>query len=139
MTVSTSLVTDIVREVERRILNYFLDLWILLALYCHGVQISGYDVIKYLQLRYHFLPSSGTVYSCLYDMERKGLLSGKQNGRKRVYTLTQQGVETARAILNGRDRIINFASMIMQENCSNGPRQLQPLTPFSSKESRVEP
>jgi len=139
VTVSTSLVTEIVREVERRVLNYFLDLWILLALYCHGVQISGYDVIKYLQLRYHFLPSSGTVYSCLYDMERKGLLSGKQNGRKRVYTLTQQGVETARAILNGRDRIINFASMIMQENCSNAPRQLQPLTAFSSKESRVEP
>jgi DNA-binding PadR family transcriptional regulator len=138
MTVSTSLVTDVVREVERRILNYFMDLWILLALYCHGGQISGYDVIKYLQLRYRFLPSSGTVYSCLYDMERKGLLRGKQNERKRIYSLTQQGVETARAILNGRDRIINFASMIMQKNCFNGSPQLLPLTPFSSKESQVE-
>jgi len=132
---STFLVTDVVRGVERRILNHFMDLLILSALHYHGGQISGYDVIKYLQLRYRFLPSPGTVYSCLYDMERNGLLRGKQNGRKRIYTLTQQGAETAKAILNGKDRIINFMSMILQKNCSKAPLQLLPSTPFSSRES----
>jgi len=112
---STSLVSDVVRGVERRILNHFMDLLIMSALYCYGGHISGYDVIKYLQLKYHFLPSSGTVYSCLYSMEREGLLRGEQNGRKRIYTLTQHGAETARAILNGKDRILNFVAMILPE------------------------
>jgi DNA-binding PadR family transcriptional regulator len=135
----TSLVSDVVRGVERRILNYFMDLLILVSLNGHGGQISGYDVIKYLQLKYHFLPSPGTVYSCLYDMERKGLLRGKQNGRKRVYALTQHGAETAKAIINGKDRILNFVAMILQKNGSKTPLQLLPPTPFSSMESHAEP
>jgi DNA-binding PadR family transcriptional regulator len=115
---STSLALDIVRGVERRILNNFMDFLILSSLHCDGSQISGYDVIKYLQMRYRFLPSPGTVYSCLYHMERDGLLRGKQNGRKRLYTLTQYGAETAKAIFNAKDRILNFMSMIIQKNSS---------------------
>ena len=139
MRASTSLVSDVVRGVERRILNHFMDLLIMSALYCCDGHISGYDVIKYLQLKYHILPSSGTVYSCLYNMEREGLLRGEQNGRKRIYTLTQHGVETARAVLNGKDRILNFMSMILQENCFKALLQPLPSTPFSSKESHAEP
>ena len=139
MRASTSLVSDVVRGVERRILNHFVDLLILVSLNGYGSQISGYDVIKYLQLKYHILPSSGTVYSCLYNMEREGLLRGEQNGRKRIYTLTQHGVETARAVLNGKDRILNFMSMILQENCFKALLQPLPSTPFSSKESHAEP
>jgi len=89
-----------VREVEKRILNNFIDLLILISLNSYRGQIGGYDVIKYLQLKYHFLPSAGTVYSCLYHMEKRGLLRGKQNGKKRVYTLTKHGAETAKAIIN---------------------------------------
>jgi len=135
----TSLVSDVVRGVERGILKHFMDLLILVYLNGYGSPISGYDVIKYLQLKYHFLPSPGTVYSCLYDMERNGLLRGKQNERKRVYALTQQGAETAKAILNGKDRILNFVAMILQKNGSKAPLQLLPSTPFSSKESHAEP
>ena len=109
---------DVIREVERRILNNFMDLLILSSMHCDGSQISGYDVIKYLQIRYRFLPSPGTVYSCLYHMERDGLLIGKQNGRKRLYTLTQYGAETAKAIFNAKDRILNFMSVTIQKNGS---------------------
>jgi DNA-binding PadR family transcriptional regulator len=139
MRVNDSLISGVVREVEGRILNNFMDLLILVSLNGHGGQISGYDVIKYLQLKYHFLPSPGTVYSCLYDMERKGLLRGKQNGRKRIYALTQHGAETAKAIINGKDRILNFMSMILQKNGSKVPLQLLPSTLFSSMESHAEP
>jgi len=136
---NTSLVSAVVRGVERRILNHFMDLLILVSLNGYGSQISGYDVIKYLQLKYHILPSSGTVYSCLYNMEREGLLRGEQNGRKRIYTLTQHGVETARAVLNGKDRILNFVAMILRKNGSKTLLQPLPSTPFSSKESHAEP
>ncbi|HDD70247.1 MAG TPA: hypothetical protein ENG19_03860, partial [Candidatus Bathyarchaeota archaeon] len=64
MRANTSLVSAVVRGVERRIHDHFMDLLILVSLNGYGSQISGYDVIKYLQLKYHFLPSSGTVYSC---------------------------------------------------------------------------
>jgi DNA-binding PadR family transcriptional regulator len=110
-----------VREVEKRILNNFIDLLILISLNSYRGQIGGYDVIKYLQLKYHFLPSAGTVYSCLYHMEKRGLLRGKQNGKKRVYTLTKHGAETAKAIINGKHRIINLVAMILQENNSKAP------------------
>jgi DNA-binding PadR family transcriptional regulator len=102
-----------VREIERRILAEFLDLCVLLSLHFYGGQISGYDIIKYSQIKFGFLPSPGTVYSCLYDMERRGLLKGKHMARKRVYVLTEYGEEAARAILNAKERIVNFISMIL--------------------------
>lgn len=139
MRADTAFVKDVVREVERRILSYFMDLLVLSVLHCHGGQVSGYDVIKYLQLRYRFLPSPGSVYSRLYEMERNGLLRGRQNGRKRVYNLTQYGAETAETILNGKDRIVKFMSMIIQKNGSRNPLRLPPSTPVSSKESLMEP
>lgn len=129
-------VTDVVREVERRILSHFMDLMILLALLDYDGEISGYDVLKYFQLKYRFLPSSGTVYSCLYHMERKGLLKGRQNGRKRVYKLTQCGTETAKALLDGRERIINLALMILQRK-NLIPQKLLLSKPFSSMELRM--
>jgi len=48
-------------------------------------------------------------------MERDELLRGKQNGRKRIYTLTQYGAETARTILKARDGILKFMSMIFHK------------------------
>jgi len=48
-------------------------------------------------------------------MERDELLRGKHNGRKRIYTLTQYGAETARAILKARDGILKFMSMIFHK------------------------
>ncbi|MEM3627625.1 MAG: PadR family transcriptional regulator [Candidatus Bathyarchaeia archaeon] len=102
-----------VREIERRILADFLDIWILLSLHFCDRPISGYDVIKYLQMRYGFLSSPGTVYSCLYDMERRGLLKGNQGGRKRVYVLTEYGKEIAKAILNEKEKIVKFVLMIL--------------------------
>jgi|GEM_PF-1342743 len=132
-------INGVVREVERRILNNFLDLLILLDLYSHGGQISGYDVIKYLQANYGFLSSSGTVYSCLYHMERKGLLRGIQKGRKRVYALTKHGAETAQAILKAKERIINFVFIVLNKNGKSSYFLPLPLLPhFSSKESSLD-
>jgi len=129
-------INDSVREFERRILNEFMDLLILFSLNLSN-QISGYDVIKYVQTRYRFLPSPGTVYSCLYQMERDGLLKGKRKGKKRLYTLTQHGAETAKALLNAKDRILNFMSTIIQKTALNSP-PLPPLTLASSTESSLK-
>jgi len=113
MKTAVPLVNDIIKEIERRILNNFMDLLVLSMLHHYPDQISGYDVIKHVQMRYRLLLSPGTVYACLYGMERDGLLRGKRNGRKRVYTLTRRGAETVRVILNARQRILKFMSMVL--------------------------
>jgi DNA-binding PadR family transcriptional regulator len=89
---------DIVRDIEKRVINGFMDFIILSALGHDGGCISGYDVIKHVYLQFHFLPSSGTVYSHLYAMERAGLVCGVQENRRRVYRLTSKGFEVVREV-----------------------------------------
>lgn len=91
------------REIEKRVINNFLDFIVFSALNGNGGRISGYDLIKYVHRRYGFLVSPGTAYSCLYTMERKGLLQGRQEGNRRVFSLTEKGLDTFRAVdrLNG--------------------------------------
>ncbi|MEM3161820.1 MAG: PadR family transcriptional regulator [Candidatus Bathyarchaeia archaeon] len=128
-----------VKDVERRILNNLMDLLILLTLYSYGGQISGYDIIKHMQVNYRFLPSPGNVYSCLYHMEMKGLLRGFQIGRKRVYVLTRRGTETAQTILKAKDRIINLVSTIFYKNANiNYPSAPQITTEIPSKKYAME-
>ncbi|MGQ9624294.1 MAG: PadR family transcriptional regulator [Candidatus Bathycorpusculaceae bacterium] len=84
------------REIEKRIINGFMDFILLLALNGNGGCFSGYDAIKYIHRRFHFLPSPGTVYSHLYAMERTGWLKGVEENRRRVYCLTDKGLNFAR-------------------------------------------
>lgn len=134
-------ITDsVVKDFERRILKNFMDLLILLALYSYGGQTSGYDIIKYMQANYHFLPSPGNVYACLYHMERKGLLRGFQIGRKRVYVLTKHGTETAQAILKAKERIIDLVSIIFYKNANaNYLSSPQLISKVSSKKPQRKP
>ena len=89
---------DIVRDIEKRVINGFMDFIILSALGHNGGCITGYDVIQHVYLQFHFLPSSGTVYSHLYAMERNGLLHGVQESRRRVYGLTSKGLGVVREV-----------------------------------------
>lgn len=104
--------SKVIREIERRFLNGFMDLLILLILYRNSF-MSGYDVIKHLHERFAFLPSAGTVYSHIYAMERAGLLRGTVGERKRVYTLTLKGKKKAEAVARVGDRIGRFVSMVL--------------------------
>jgi len=106
---------DNVRELERRILYDFMELAILSLLYHEGSHVGGYDVIKYLHRRFGFLISSGHIYSHLYALERNGLLRGRHDGRKRVYTLTKEGTDAAKMVVYARDRIGKFVSSILQK------------------------
>jgi DNA-binding PadR family transcriptional regulator len=75
---------------NRRIIQNFMDIIILKHLK-NNHPMSGYDVIKYLHEKFHMLPSSGTVYSILYELERQNLIEGNMIQGKRVYKLTNQG------------------------------------------------
>ena len=109
----TVLLNGIEAEIERRLITSFMDLIILRILRSNKQGTGGYDITRYLQLNHNILPSSGTVYSCLYAMERRGLIKGRENGRKRVYILTQRGERVIKALEAAKNKLNRFTSMIL--------------------------
>ncbi len=59
--------------------------------------MCGYDVIKTIYQRYYTSLSQGTVYSLLYSLADKGILSvmKSESQRAKVYTLTEKGQKLA--------------------------------------------
>jgi DNA-binding PadR family transcriptional regulator len=84
--------TKIVENLRRRTIKTFMDMLILAEL--QQKPLSGYDIISLIHKRFNVLVSSGTVYSLLYSLERKGLVAADVDQRKRVYTLTTKGEQT---------------------------------------------
>jgi DNA-binding PadR family transcriptional regulator len=103
--------SEILMEMHRRVITNFLDILLLLKL--RNGSFSGYDIISYIHKRFDMLISSGTVYSCLYHLERDGLIKGELVQRKRVYTLTEKGSETAKTLLSMRDKILGLVLNIV--------------------------
>jgi DNA-binding PadR family transcriptional regulator len=102
----------ILRDMHERIIKDFMDVIIMNEL--RNGPLSGYDVISYVNTRFNFLVSSGTVYSLLYSLERNGLVEGVWNERKRTYKLTDKGEETISAILGTQEKIKAFISNILK-------------------------
>jgi DNA-binding PadR family transcriptional regulator len=59
--------------------------------------MCGYDVIKTIYQRYYTSLSQGTVYSLLYSLEAKGLVTvmKAESQRSKIYVLTDQGRKLA--------------------------------------------
>ena len=81
--------SKIVENLRRRTIKNFMDMLVLAEL--QEKPLSGYDIITLIHKRFNVLVSSGTVYSLLYSLERKGLVNAEMDQRKRVYTLTAKG------------------------------------------------
>jgi len=70
--------------------------------------LSDYDVISFVNNKFHILLSSDTVNSHLHALEADGLIKGDGAQGKKVYTLTEHGRETAVAFLNSKDKILGL-------------------------------
>ncbi len=100
------------REMQERIIKDFMDVIIMTEL--RNGPLSGYDVISYINAKFNILVSSGTVYSLLYSLERRGLVEGLWRERKRTYKLTDKGEETIATILGIQEKIKAFLSSILR-------------------------
>jgi len=59
----------------------------------------GYALIADIHTRFHVLLSPGTLYPLLYSLEKKGLITIEQRGRRKEYSLTEKGqVHSSRII-----------------------------------------
>ena len=100
-------------QLRKRTVRNFMDILILSEL--RRAPMSGYDVITSIFERFNFLPSSGSVYSLLYALERAGLIEGGWNGRKRIYTLTSKGEEMSESTTTIYDKIESLITNIFAE------------------------
>jgi len=103
----------ILKEIQRSIVKNFLDTVIMVRLKTCS-SLSGYNLIEYVQQKYGVLISSGTVYSLLYSLERKGLLKADCASGKRLYALTEEGLKAIESILDSREEIKKFVGNILQ-------------------------
>jgi DNA-binding PadR family transcriptional regulator len=106
-----SLVDGIVDELCERIVRNFVDVFILFQL--ARAELSGYGIIGQIHKRYGILMSSGTVYSMLYSMERRGLIEARSLERKRLYALTQKGEREIRDVRRSNGKIKNMLAGIL--------------------------
>jgi DNA-binding PadR family transcriptional regulator len=106
--------SGMLKEFQRSIIKNFLDTVVMVKLKACG-PLSGYDLMEYVQQKYGILISSGTVYSLLYALERKGLLKGDCSSGKRLYALTEEGLKAIESILNSKEEIKKFVGTLLQD------------------------
>ncbi len=98
--------SDLVEKMHRKAVKNFVDILILSEM--KGSLLSGYDVINIIHKRFGILLSSGTVYSTLYSLERRGMIRGTWNNRKRVYELTEKSEQNINALTKAGKEIQDF-------------------------------
>ena len=101
----------ILEEINERIIKNFLDIVIMAEL--KRDSLSGYDFIAFINKRFNMLISAGTVYALLYSLERKQLIEGSGEERRRTYKLTAKGSKTIDVILKDRSKIKGFMANIL--------------------------
>ena len=67
--------------------------------------LSGYDLINNLGNQIGKKPSAGSIYPILKELNKKKLISVKEEGRRKVYTLTKEGYLVIKGILKNRKEI----------------------------------
>jgi len=78
--------------------------------------LSGYDIISLIHRKFNVLVSSGTVYSLLYSLERKGLVTADMDQRKRVYSLTEKGEQTLETVGRANREINDLVQNLISRN-----------------------
>jgi DNA-binding PadR family transcriptional regulator len=99
--------SEIVEETQKSMIKDFLDI-IVLAELRKSSPLSGYDILELIHKKFDVLISSGTIYSLLYSMERKGLIEGELTEGKRVYALTEKGTNASIAFLKSKEELQRF-------------------------------
>jgi len=103
-----------VENLRRRTIKTFMDILILAEL--QEKPLSGYDIISLIHRKFNVLVSSGTVYSLLYSLERKGLVTADMDQRKRVYTLTEKGKQTLETVGRANEEINSLVHNLISSN-----------------------
>jgi formylmethanofuran dehydrogenase subunit E len=67
---------------------------------------SGYGLMKYVEQKIGSKPSTGSIYPILEHLKDEGVVKAKEEGRKKVYSLTKKGKEQAKCLEEKRKEIL---------------------------------
>jgi DNA-binding PadR family transcriptional regulator len=70
--------------------------------------LSGNDVISFIHNKHNISLSPSTVFTCLYTLENDGLVKSESNSKKRIFTLTDLGKQTAQEFLDAKTKILGL-------------------------------
>ncbi len=101
------------KKIIERLLSSLLD--VILLVHFKDDCFSAYDALTFVRERFGVLLSSANVYSKVYAMEREKLLVGFNEGRKRVYRVTELGKMTAE-IATDASEMQAFISAILENS-----------------------
>ncbi len=105
-------------RLQRKTTVETLWLYILASLASEG-PTYGYNVRKIITSKFGFKPSTVTLYTVLYRLERQGYLK-KEND---TYTITEKGIELLTKGIEHLEKTVNMLkkSLVSLEGGSNGP------------------
>ena len=106
--------SETLENIKKSIVKSFLDTLILVKLKNNGGS-NGYQIVRFIQKKYDLMISPSTVYSVLYLLERRDLISANSINNVRVYSLTEKGHAMTEIILNHQEKITDYVSMCISE------------------------
>ena len=69
-------------------------LWVYILSILKKEPMHAYALRKEVKERFGFRPGTVTAYKVLYLLNRDGLVSKKEEGRQKVYSVTEKGKDT---------------------------------------------
>lgn len=84
--------------------------WIVLKLLDEGER-HGYDLLSFFQT-WGWSPGAGSIYPLLASLEGEGLLQGRDEGGRRIYTITEEG---RRVLREDAPRGFSFEEIFQRE------------------------
>jgi len=102
----------IFHDTKIKIVKVCMDIIILKRL--KDTSSSGYDIVAYVHRKNKFHISPGIIYSTLYRLEREGLVRGVFTPNKRIYHITQKGLDYINSVLRNREKILKFIEEIFE-------------------------
>lgn len=90
---------DAAKSFREKMVKSLFDIIVLKYIRDNG-SLAAYTFMSWIHEKYNIILSSGSVYTRIYNLERRGLVKGELDERKRTYTLTTKGKEDLNAILS---------------------------------------
>ncbi len=117
-----------------------------------GERVSGYQIIKRVEVMIGEKPSTGSVYPLLKSMQDKGWIVGEKSGNKTFYTITDKGKEIVRkhdvlkeqifqkvreSVLLANNTFEDIASVFSEDSHLTFEKNIELLGPLISEISRL--
>ena len=106
------------KKIRERCVKSSLDT--LLLLLFRRAEMSGYSALSCIYKNFSVLLSPGTLYPTLNELERDGLIKGRQEDRKKVYSLTPKGIETLSRYVAEYESFQSKVKLLSNDPTKNG-------------------